>query len=396
MSDSETDRAQLRHAREIDTAECTCHSCEVLPLLHEQIAQMCEHLGSKRDDVPCDSWHLRDLIVKQVTVLQTVTTERNALLEFVQRNYRRFFDALHVSKVTPLGGKLQIASDMQLLLNWRSAEARPIHPSPSPAPPESAALNARLAEQCAREQEKPDQQDSAALEKLRMAIDDADPWPSEAARDAGDYESAVLLMASERQALLVVAREAAAMLDETNHGGLSHRRSESMARALRDAPPAVADDEHEDVGDKPVADIDAEMLINGHRRKFVESVQYYLNELLDDDNPPHAIGHIESECADYSRLIRAAVRVYGTGKAESSASRQAKETVAEFVAEREEQLSEAYDSPARRDACAECGNQITDFPNRYMLASPGAEGLTFCCKGCARAWHDKHPPEGAP
>lgn len=43
---------------------CQCHSCEVLPMLHEQVAQMCEHLGSKRDEVPCDSWHLRDLIAK--------------------------------------------------------------------------------------------------------------------------------------------------------------------------------------------------------------------------------------------------------------------------------------------------------------------------------------------
>lgn len=32
--------------------------------LCEQVAQMCEYLGSNRTDVPCDSWHLRDLIVK--------------------------------------------------------------------------------------------------------------------------------------------------------------------------------------------------------------------------------------------------------------------------------------------------------------------------------------------
>lgn len=49
---------------EVAAPSCTCHSCEVLPMLHEQIAQMCEYLGSKREDVPCDAWHLRDLIVK--------------------------------------------------------------------------------------------------------------------------------------------------------------------------------------------------------------------------------------------------------------------------------------------------------------------------------------------
>lgn len=73
------------------------------------------------------------------------------------------------------------------------------------------------------------------------------------------------------------------------------------------------DEMHPDVGDKPVLDVDAAMLIRGNRRKFVERVQYYLNELLDDDNPHHVIGHIESECADYTKLIRDAVKVYGTG-----------------------------------------------------------------------------------
>lgn len=32
--------------------------------LHEQVAQMCEHLGSKREEDPCDTWHLRDLITR--------------------------------------------------------------------------------------------------------------------------------------------------------------------------------------------------------------------------------------------------------------------------------------------------------------------------------------------
>lgn len=32
--------------------------------LCEQVAQMCEHLGLKRDEVPCDAWQLRDAIVR--------------------------------------------------------------------------------------------------------------------------------------------------------------------------------------------------------------------------------------------------------------------------------------------------------------------------------------------
>lgn len=72
---------------------------------------------------------------------------------------------------------------------------------------------------------------------------------------------------------------------------------------------------HPDVGDHRVADIDAGMLINGHRREFVNSVQYYLNELLEDDSPQHVIGHIESECRDYTKLIHDAVKVYGYDKA---------------------------------------------------------------------------------
>lgn len=68
---------------------------------------------------------------------------------------------------------------------------------------------------------------------------------------------------------------------------------------------------HPGVGDKPFAEIDAAMVINGRRRSFVDSVQYYLNELLEDDSPLHVIGHIESECRDYEQLIRDAVKVYG-------------------------------------------------------------------------------------
>lgn len=63
------------------------------------------------------------------------------------------------------------------------------------------------------------------------------------------------------------------------------------------SPPYV----HEDLLVTP------EMLIKGHRRKFVDRVQHYLNELLDDDNPSHCIGHIESECHDYTRVIKRAI-----------------------------------------------------------------------------------------
>ncbi len=71
---------------------------------------------------------------------------------------------------------------------------------------------------------------------------------------------------------------------------------------------------HPDVGDRPITDIDAEMLINGHRRRFVEGVQYYLYELMEDDNALHVIGHIESLCRDYEKLIRDAVKMYGHGQ----------------------------------------------------------------------------------
>lgn len=52
--------------------------------------------------------------------------------------------------------------------------------------------------------------------------------------------------------------------------------------------------------------MDAESIINGGRRPFVEKVIYYCMELLEKDNPMHVIGHIESECHDYENLIQAA------------------------------------------------------------------------------------------
>jgi len=57
---------------------------EQLQELHEQVAQMCEYLGSKRDEVPCDSWHLRDLIMR----LAPAEHERAALAEQAARLLR--------------------------------------------------------------------------------------------------------------------------------------------------------------------------------------------------------------------------------------------------------------------------------------------------------------------
>jgi hypothetical protein len=68
---------------------------------------------------------------------------------------------------------------------------------------------------------------------------------------------------------------------------------------------------HPDVGGRPITEIDAEMIINGHRRRFVEGIQYYLNELMEDDSPLHVIGHIQSYCRDYEKLIRDAIKVHG-------------------------------------------------------------------------------------
>lgn len=35
---------------------------DLLRDMHEMVAQLCEDLGSKRDEVPCDIWHLVELI----------------------------------------------------------------------------------------------------------------------------------------------------------------------------------------------------------------------------------------------------------------------------------------------------------------------------------------------
>ncbi len=50
------ERDELRNANETKSG--------FLHELYEQIAQMCERFGDKRTEVPCDSWRLRDNILK--------------------------------------------------------------------------------------------------------------------------------------------------------------------------------------------------------------------------------------------------------------------------------------------------------------------------------------------
>jgi len=63
-----TKEALLARAEELT---CSCHSCEVLPQLHNQIAEMCEYLGVDPKERPADSWTLRDELIK----LKPVKTE---------------------------------------------------------------------------------------------------------------------------------------------------------------------------------------------------------------------------------------------------------------------------------------------------------------------------------
>lgn len=84
------------------------------------------------------------------------------------------------------------------------------------------------------------------------------------------------------------------------------KEGRKLQRAIRNHGNALAPQQrnvpfHEDLMVTP------EMLIKCHRRKFVDRVQHYLNELMDDDNPSHCIGHIESECDDYTRIIKDAI-----------------------------------------------------------------------------------------
>lgn len=89
-----------------------------------------------------------------------------------------------------------------------------------------------------------------------------------------------------------------------NSLGMGGTPEEAVCRVEWSYGLAAPEARHPDVGDKPVTDVDAAMIINGHRREFVKGVRYYLDELLEGDQPWHVIGHIEGKCADYTKLIR--------------------------------------------------------------------------------------------
>lgn len=107
LADTEATAEATAYARgladgaERERAPCSCHSCEVLPKLHEQVAQMCEYLGSKREEVPCDSWHLRDLITKfkaeTAKLQESYRTQTLALTKVIheRESARRDLEALN-------------------------------------------------------------------------------------------------------------------------------------------------------------------------------------------------------------------------------------------------------------------------------------------------------------
>lgn len=49
---------------------------------------------------------------------------------------------------------------------------------------------------------------------------------------------------------------------------------------------------------------DVEAALNGMRRPFFDKVVHYAAELLEGDNPGHAVGHIEYECREYDLKYR--------------------------------------------------------------------------------------------
>jgi hypothetical protein len=69
------DRAAAREPLENELASTK----GILAELHGYVAQMCEHFGDKREEVPCDAWRLRDHVARAVAAhdrLQTVVDER--------------------------------------------------------------------------------------------------------------------------------------------------------------------------------------------------------------------------------------------------------------------------------------------------------------------------------
>jgi hypothetical protein len=93
--------------------------------LHEQVAQMCEAMGSKRDEVPCDSWHLRDLIVKQT---KGVATEHAGREEAVADARRMHY----------LGNVIRARSQAEQDELTRLMRKYPPEPVPTPSPPSEA------------------------------------------------------------------------------------------------------------------------------------------------------------------------------------------------------------------------------------------------------------------
>ncbi len=92
-----------RASLEGQNGACGCHACEVLPQLHEQVAQMCEYLSSKRDEVPCDSWHLRDLIIKLNDAAADVVAEAVGPYDPPQRgsNLERLYRLVRPPSLSP-------------------------------------------------------------------------------------------------------------------------------------------------------------------------------------------------------------------------------------------------------------------------------------------------------
>lgn len=64
--------------------------------------------------------HLRSECAKVERLWKEATVERDGLIDFARRNYRRIFDALYDAKCSSLPDKLTIAGDMKRLLEWRA------------------------------------------------------------------------------------------------------------------------------------------------------------------------------------------------------------------------------------------------------------------------------------
>lgn len=132
--------------------------------------------------------------------------------------------------------------------------------------------------------------DAPMRDRVSQAVRHEKHTSNEASTDFEDTESEVSILQR------VITRETDPALYQEATDAL-HRL---VARVDADKPAVSA--EKLVLGDL----MDAESIINGGRRPFVEKVIYYCMELLDKDNPTHVIGHIESECRDYEKLIQAA------------------------------------------------------------------------------------------